>query len=68
MDLNLIWAYSSCIHVWGPDALVMGLPPLGLFLGYVLFMLLSPFYGSFQSCPPISDESPKLVEIISSKP
>ena len=37
-------------------------------LGLCIMHAVEPIYGGFQSCPPTSDESPKLVEIISCKP
>ena len=57
-------------HDWALICLVVGLLPLGFMLGVCIVVFLVHFRYIFHiilTCPPTNDESPKLVESVSSK-
>ena len=70
--VELVWLdFGLVLHLcWALICLVVGLYPLWLMLGICIVVFLVYFrYISYVilTCPPIKDQTPKLVELISYK-
>ena len=68
---GLLWFWPCFSYAWALNCLVMSLLSFGLMSGirFVMFLVyFKHFLYVIPTCPPINDESTKIVELFSCKP